>query len=446
MKLKQFSFLLLFLVMGNMAALAQQPEIKFQEFDLDNGLHVILHQDKTVPVVVVSVLYHVGSKNEKPERTGFAHFFEHLLFEGTENIKRGEFDKYVAQAGGYNNAYTTQDRTYYYELFPSNQLEMGLWLESERMLHAKILQEGVDTQREVVKEEKRQRYDNSPYGSVVPNAFSNAYKKHPYRWTPIGSMDHLNAATLDEFMEFYRTFYVPNNAVLTLAGNFDTKEAKALVEKYFSEIPKGKHKIERPNIVEPPLEKEVRQTVYDNIQLPAAIHIFRSPAMNTQDYYAFNMLTTLLTSGRSSRMYKSLVDKKQLAVQTAAFPFPLIDPGVAISFGIVNMGVKIEDLESAMDEEYKKVREELISEKEFQKLQNQFENKIVGGSTSMESVAEALSTSYMHFGNTNLPNEQLSKYLKVTREDIQRVAKKYLHKNNRVTLTYLPKKDQKQGK
>ena len=249
--MKRNAILMAVLLLLSSWSMAQETKVNFTEFDLDNGLHVILHQDNTVPVVVVSVLYHVGSKNENPERTGFAHFFEHLLFEGTDNIGRGEYDKWVALAGGYNNAYTTQDRTYYYELFPSNQLEMGLWLESERMMHAKILQEGVDTQREVVKEEKRQRYDNAPYGSFQVKAFSNSYKEHPYQWTPIGSMDHLNAATLEEFMDFYHNFYVPNNAVLTLSGNIQPEEAKKLVEKYFSEIPKGTHEIIRPKIVEP---------------------------------------------------------------------------------------------------------------------------------------------------------------------------------------------------
>src|SRR5438270_1625426 len=188
----------------NSSLLAQAPKIDFEKYTLPNGLKVILHRDSTAPVVAVTALYHVGSKNEDTAHTGFAHFFEHLLFEGSENIKRGEFDKYTTNAGGINNANTTQDRTFYYELLPSNQLKLGLWLESERMMHAKIEQVGVNTQREVVKEEKRQRMDNQPYGSILTEVLKRAYKVHPYRWPTIGSMEHLNAATLEEFIGFYK--------------------------------------------------------------------------------------------------------------------------------------------------------------------------------------------------------------------------------------------------
>ena len=230
----------------------QRNTIEFVEYDLLNGLHVILHKDNSIPIVAVTILYHVGSKNENPERTGFAHFFEHLLFEGSENIQRGQYDKLVTGAGGALNANTSFDRTFYYEILPSNQLELGLYLESERLLHAKINQIGVETQREVVKEEKRQRYDNQPYGSIFTEIFKRAYKRHPYRWTPIGSLAHLNVATLDEFMNFYKTFYVPENATLSVAGDISIPQAKILIEKYFSEIPKGKKNIYRPTIIEPP--------------------------------------------------------------------------------------------------------------------------------------------------------------------------------------------------
>lgn len=195
--------------------------VEFVEYDLDNGLHVILHQDKSVPLAVTSVMYHVGSKDDSPDRTGFAHFFEHLLFEGTENIDRGQFMKIVESNGGSLNAYTSNDETYYYEFFPSNKLELGLWLESERMLHPVIDKVGVDTQNEVVKEEKRLSYDNRPYGQLLPQITQSLFKKHPYRWLPIGSMDHLDAASLDEFIAYNKKFYVPNNAVLVVAGNFE---------------------------------------------------------------------------------------------------------------------------------------------------------------------------------------------------------------------------------
>jgi predicted Zn-dependent peptidase len=431
-------------LLGVVGLFAQSEKISFTEYDLPNGLHVILHQNQTVPVVAVSVLYRVGSKDETADRTGFAHFFEHLLFEGSDNMARGDYDKWVALSGGANNAYTTNDQTYYYEIMPSNQMEMGLWLESERMMHAKVLQEGVDVQREVVKEEKRQRYDNAPYGSLVPKAFELSFKQHPYNHAVIGSMEHLNAAKLEEFMAFYKKFYVPNNAVLTLAGNLDIEATKVLIAKYFGDIPKGTQEIVRNTIVEPALAAEVRETVYDNIQLPAVIHIFRTPAMYSDDYFAFDMLSSLLTQGRSSRMNKALVDTKQLALQTASFPFPLVDPGIALAFALANSGVAVDTLEMAMDDEYERSRNELISENEFQKLRNQFENDLLTGNETMGSVAENLAKAYIHFGNTNLYNELLARYMKISREDIKRVAQKYLRPENRVTLIYLPKAQEPQ--
>jgi predicted Zn-dependent peptidase len=285
-------------VLVSTASFAQQArKISFEKYTLPNGLKVILHQDKSAPVVAVTTLYHVGSKNEDTARTGFAHFFEHLLFEGSENIKRGEFMKYVNDAGGNLNANTSQDRTFYYELLPSNQLKLGLWLESERMMHAKIDQVGVNTQREVVKEEKRMRVDNQPYGSIFTEVLKNAFKAHPYRWAPIGSMEHLNAAKLEEFIDFYKTFYVPNNAVLSIAGDFDIAETKKLVQDYFGAIPKGTKPIPRPNVTEPPLGSEVRANVEDNIQLPAVIQAYRAPKQGSDEYYAFRMLGTLLYGG-----------------------------------------------------------------------------------------------------------------------------------------------------
>lgn len=430
------------LLMGSATLTAQMNKIQFVEYDLDNGLHVILHEDHSTPIVAVSVMYHVGSKNENPNRTGFAHFFEHLLFEGSENIGRGEFDKYIQNAGGTNNANTWYDRTFYYEILPSNYLALGLWLESERMLHAKVDEKGIETQREVVKEERRQRIDNQPYGSIIEECFKRAYKVHPYRWPVIGSMEHLNAAQEEDYVNFYHTFYVPNNAVLSIAGDIDIEEAKKLIDKYFSGIPRGTHEIPRPTVVEPPLEKEIRDTVYDNIQLPAVIQVYRIPAQGTKEYYAVEMLSTLLSDGESSRMNKALVDEKELALFAGSFPLALEDPGVSISFAIANIGVNPADLEAAMDEEVRKVQEELISEREFQKLRNQIENDFVSSNSSMVGIAESLANYYMYYGDANLINTELQRYLAVTREDIREAARKYFTLDKRVVLYYLPKQQE----
>lgn len=284
--------------------------IDFEEYDLDNGLHVILHKDNTSPLVSISVMYHVGSKNESPDRTGFAHFFEHLLFEGSENIARGQFFNIVQNAGGTLNANTSYDRTFYYEVFPSHQLETGLWLESERMLHATVDETGIETQRSVVKEERRQRYDNRPYGRIVEESMQRAYTVHPYRWPVIGSMDHIDAASEEDYRNFYARYYVPQNAALCIAGDIDTDNAKGLIQKYFGTIPKGELPINRPEPNEPPMAHELRDIVYDNIQLPAVIHLYHIPAFAKGDYFAVKLLSDLLSTGQSSRLNKVLVDEK----------------------------------------------------------------------------------------------------------------------------------------
>jgi hypothetical protein len=438
--MKKLVLPVLALCFASTATMAQAPKIKFEKYTLPNGLKVILHQDKTAPVVAVTALYHVGSKNEDTGRTGFAHFFEHLLFEGSDNIKRGEFDKYVTGAGGALNANTTQDRTFYYELLPSNQLNLGLWLESERMMHAKIEDIGVNTQREVVKEEKRQRVDNQPYGSIIGETFKRAFKSHPYRWQPIGSMDHLNQARLQEFIDFYHTYYVPNNCVLSIAGDFNIDSAKKQIAIYFNEIPRGTKPIQRPNVTEPALAEEVRDIIEDNVQLPLLLQAYRTPKQGTNDYYNFNVLSTLLSGGQSARMTKILVNKSQQALAAAAIPFSLEDEGLFITYALPNMGNSVTALESSMDSIVNDLKVTLVGEKEFQKVKNQIESDFVQRNSNMAGIAESLANYETYFGDANLINTEIERFRKVTRDDLQATAKKYLNKNNRVVLTYVPKK------
>lgn len=437
MKIRLLILLLVFFPF--VGIMAQQGSIKFTEYDLPNGLHVILHQDNTTPIIAVSILYHVGSKNEVPGRTGFAHFFEHLMFEGSDNIPRGGFDKILLSAGGYNNANTSQDRTYYFDLLPSNQLELGLWLESERLLHLRIDSIGVETQRAVVKEERKQSYDNRPYGSILEKTMQNAYKVHPYKWTPIGYPEDLNKATLQEFMDFHSIYYVPNNATLSIAGDLNIDSTKILIEKYFGDIPRGTKEIYRPTVVEPQKTAEVRDTVYDNIQLPAVIMSYHIPAQGTPDSYALSMLTTLLSDGQSSRMVKAIVDQQQKAIVVQSIPFALEDPGLFLVFGIVNMGVSPADLEKAIDVEIEKVKTTEIPDAEFQKLRNKVENKLVTRNSTMAGIAESLANYHVYYNDANLINTEIDRYMKVTPADLQRVAQKYLNPENRVVLTYLPK-------
>ena len=431
------AFLGLSLCASNMTM--AQNRIEFKEFKLDNGLTVLMHQDNATPIVAVSVMYHVGSKNENPERTGFAHFFEHLLFEGTENIGRGEYMKKIESIGGTLNAYTSNDITYYHEVVPANYLETALYMESERMLHAKIDTIGVETQRSVVKEEMRQRIDNQPYGTILQETFKRTHLVHPYKWPVIGSLDHLNAATLDEFMQFYNTYYVPNNAVLSIAGDIDYDQTEEWVRAYFTEIPVGTGTINRPTVTEPRRTEETRDVVYDNIQLPAVIQAYNLPPKKHKDSHALSMLSTYLTGGKSSLLTKEVVDKQQKAVAVAAFPLDLEDGGVFLLYGIANMGVSADSLEYAIDEQLEKVIANGISEDDFQKLQAQVENAVVSRHASVAGIAESLAEAKTFFGDADEVNREMDKYNDVSRADIQRVAKEYLGKEGRVVLYYLPK-------
>ena len=434
----------LFLGFGIVLAAALQPlqaQIKFESFDLPNGLHVILHQDNSNPLVAVSVLYHVGSKDEIPTRTGFAHFFEHLLFEGSENIGRGEYMQLIQSNGGALNANTSNDRTFYYEILPSNQLELGLWMESERMLHAKIDQVGVDTQREVVKEEKRQRVDNQPYASFLSEMFKRAFTQHNYRWVPIGSMDDLNAATLEEFMAFYKKYYVPNNATLSIAGDIDVAQTKAMITKYFGDIPAGVN-VQRPSAYEPPLGGEVVDTIYDNIQIPAVFAGYRMVSETHPDTYALQMLTTALSDGPSSRFSKRMVDQDQNALQVAAFPFAMEHHGVFIALALANGATSTGTLMTTMEEEIAKMQQEPLSEKEFTKLLNKVESDYVNRNSGVAGIAENLANYHVYFGDANLINTEIERFRTVTPADLQRVAQTYLKPENRVVLHYLPKSAQ----
>ncbi|WP_343910013.1 pitrilysin family protein [Aquimarina litoralis] len=424
-----------------MAVSGNAQEVEYTEYDLDNGLHVILHQENKAPVVTVGVMYHVGAKDEETGRTGFAHFFEHLLFEGTKNIERGKWFDIVSANGGRNNANTTQDRTYYYETLPSNNLELGLWMESERMLHPVINKIGVDTQNEVVKEEKRQRIDNAPYGKIIYRTGINKYifKKHPYGQSVIGSMEDLDAAKLDEFIAFNNKFYNPNNATLVVAGDIQIEDTKKMIADYFGPIKNTGDKITRTIIKEDPITTEIKATEKDaNIQIPAKVLVYRTPKQTDKDAYVLNYISTILTGGNSSRMYKNMVEDKKMALQVLAFTDAQEDYGTYIMGALPLGNVGLDKLQAEMDAEIEKLQNELISEREFKKLQNQFENNFVNSNSSIEGIANSLARYQMLYNDTSLINKEIDIYRSITREDIQNVAKKYLNKNQRLNLDYLP--------
>lgn len=423
-----------------LGGVASSQKVAFEEYDLDNGLHVILHHDASAPVVITSVMYHVGAKDENPDRTGFAHFFEHLLFEGTENIKRGEWFKIVTSNGGTNNANTTDDRTYYYEIFPSNNLELGLWMESERLMHPIINQIGVDTQNDVVKEEKRTSYDNRPYGNILGAVKENMFKNHPYRWTTIGSMEHIDAATLEEFQAFNKKFYLPNNAVLVVAGDFEKKQAKEWIQKYFGPIAKGEV-TPKKTYSEEPITQTIEAVYEDpNIQIPMLVASYRTPSMKSRDARVLDLISSYLSDGKSSKLYKKVVDDKKMALQIGAVGFSQEDYGMYILYGLPMGDFTTADLLKEIDEEIVKIQTELISENDYQKLQNKFDNTFVNNNSTIEGIANNLATYYLLYKDVNLINTEIELYHSITREEIRDVAKKYLNPNQRLLLDYIPAK------
>lgn len=434
---------IIFLIYGLIFAVAvngQTEKLKFSEYDLPNGLHVILHQNHTTPNVLVSVMYHVGAKNENPDKTGFAHLFEHLMFEGSENIGRGEYFGIIQAAGGEVNANTTQDRTYYYENVPSNQLELALWMESERLLHAKIDSIGVTTQKGVVIEERKQSYDNRPYGTFLEELGKRAFQRHPYRWQTIGDPEHIVDATFEDIANFYKTYYVPDNAVLVLAGDFEEQQAKDWIKKYFEDIPRGTLPKYRPNIVEPPQTAEIRDTVYDNIQLPALFMAYHAPAQGTRESYVMNILSHILFGGQSSRL-KTNIDDKGISAQTALIYIEAEDPGLVVALGIANAGKDSKEVEDAINAEIHRITAEPVSTEELQMALAAKEFEAASNLQSLSGVAYELANNYTYFKDTDRINKKLSFYEGISREELLEVANKYFQPGSRVILYYLPAKN-----
>lgn len=417
--------------------ISSAQEVVFEEYDLDNGLHVILHQDNSAPIITTAVMYHAGGKDRTEGRTGFAHFFEHLLFEGTKNIPKGEWRSIVSSNGGEFNANTSQDRTYYYATYPSNRLELSLWMESERMLHPVIDQVGVDTQKEVVKEEKRLG-DNRAYGQLLNSIWENLFKVHPYKDPNIGYMEDLDAATLQDVIDYNNKYYHPNNAVLVVAGDFQTDATKKMIMDYFGDIPAGPE-ITRNYPKEEPITTEVRATKYDpNIQIPASLLAYRTPGFTARDFYVLDMISTYLSDGKSSKLYKKLVDEQKQALQVGAFNIGQEDYSMYIIFTIPVGETALETLNAEIEEEVAILRNELISENDYQKLQNIVENDFVNSNSSVAGIANSLARNYLLYGDTNLINTEIDIYRSITREEIKEVANKYLKPNQRVIIDYLP--------
>lgn len=418
----------------------QIPRIGFSEYDLDNGLHVILHKDDKVPAVCINICYHVGSKNETPERAGFAHLFEHLLFEGSKNIPKGMFDKYITRAGGNNNAYTTEDKTNYYMTLPSHELELGLWLESDRMLECVVTEESLRNQKDVVMEEKRERYDNSPYGTLSERMMRLAYKNYPYKWTVIGDMKSIEAATLSDVQDFFNTFYVPNNATLSVTGNINEAQVKELIEKYFGSIPSNVSKPVAPDYNEEAQTAERKEVVKDEaVPLPAVFWTYQMPPDGTKEAFALDLLTDVLSTGQSSRLYKDLVYDKKIASDISAYIDVREKPGLVWLYGVATTpDGPIAPIEDAMEAVLADIRANGITESELEKAKNRAEMRGVTGRLRISTKADILAHSHIFYHDTEKVNTLLEMQQNITAEDVNEAARTLLIPTRRNSVVFLP--------
>jgi len=413
--------------------------IKFVEHVLDNGLRVILHEDNTNPIVTVDLWYHVGSKNEEKGKTGFAHLFEHLMFQGSKNIKRTEHFRYVQMAGGILNGSTNQDRTNYYESLPSSQLELALWLESDRMGYLNVNQENFDNQRDVVKEEKRQRNDNVPYGTKWMNLFKYSFRDEPYEWVPIGSIEDLNNATLEDAKTFYRKYYSPSNAVIVVSGDINYDSALEKVNRYFSGLRSNLKKSNNSFEVKFNFG-EVKENVYDSIQIPGVFIGYKIPGATSGEIPALELLTLILGSSKSSQLYTNLVYKKRLAKSAGSFIWDNEFGGLIIISCIGFVDSNPEEIEKGITETIGNLLTNKISDFELEKAKNSAEAYIIETMQTNLGKAEKLAFYSTFFNNTGLINSIFEKYANLTSDDILKTASKYFVNKNRVILHYLRKK------
>jgi predicted Zn-dependent peptidase len=412
--------------------------VDFKEYRLENGLAVILRKDFSMPVVAVDVCYHVGSKNEKKGKTGFAHLFEHLMFEGSEHVEKGAFDKYISLAGGYNNAYTTEDATNYYEVLPSNQLPLALWLESDRMLKFNVSEEALSTQREVVKEEKRWRIDNRPYGDASAKMQNLIFPVGQYHWPVIGSMEDLNAASMDDVREFYERYYRPNNAVLVVSGNIDFKAAENLVSEYFGDIPPSRYGIAQVEFEDERIDREQVEVMRGSVPSPGLFVAYKIPPEGSSEFYALTQLGKVLSDGNSSRLYRKLIYEAEAVSDFDVSIEGMEKAGVFMFTAFVAPGHSENEVLKIFDEEVGKLQDSAVTEYEFNKARNTTISSYVGRLSTNGGVADALAHYQTFFRNVEMINSEVDRELAVTKSMIREVAVKFLNKDGRIVLNYLP--------
>lgn len=441
MSTKKIIALLTVAILGMTGGLHAQPlSVPYEQFTLPNGLTVILHQDNTIPRVTVNVWYHVGSGSEKPGRTGFAHLFEHILFEGSEHVPEGKFDQWLEAAGASNNGSTNNDRTNYYEDLPSNALDLALFLESDRMgfLLKSLTESTVDGQRDVVKNERRQSYENQPYGKAwleLPPLLYN--KEHPYSWSVIGSMEDLSAASLQDVVDFFTQYYAPGNAAISIAGDIDLKETRKKIEYWFSDVKPGK-KFESSVPPAAKLYEEKRVVLEDKVQLPQLRMVWLTPAAFLPGDAEMDLIGSLLAGGKNSRLYKKLVYELQLAQNVSAFNSTKKFNSEFQIVATARPGVTLSQLEKVIQEEINKLKTDLPQERELARTMNQYEASFIRQLESAGAKADQLNYYYYYTGNPDYFNEDLQRYKAISASDISSAVRQYLKDDARVVMSIVP--------
>ncbi len=416
------------------------PYTEIHEVKLDNGLDALIVESHDAPVIDVQIWYHVGSKNEVPGRTGFAHFFEHLMFDGTKNIGANEFSDYIIRSGGTDNAYTTEDTTVFWETVPSTMLPVVLWLEADRMRNLEINEKVFNNERQVVEEERRLRFDNPPYGTVVETLYDHAYTVHPYQHMTIGSMEDLNRASIQDIQNFYDTYYVPSNATVVIVGDVDWRQAAVDVQKYFGEV-KGTSAGSRSPIPQEPEQKAERRVKMDlDVALPAFVEGYHMPADGTPDAYPLRLASKILSDGESSRIYTRLIYDKQIAVQAQSSGNFTEDPNLFFVFAVMNGGHAPAEGETQVEAELTRLKTELVSDAELDKAKNQILRDFILSRQTAQSRGDELGYAAVVLKDPQLINTELQRFLNVTPQDIQRVARKYFVQENKTLVEVYPKK------
>jgi zinc protease len=419
-------------------AAVRPPRLDYTTTTLSNGMRVVFLEDHSTPIVHLQMWFHVGSKNERPGRTGFAHLFEHMMFKGSKNVEPEGHPSYISSVGGQSNAYTTEDATVFWETVPSQYLPLVLWLEADRLGSLRIEPSVFKTEREVVKEERRMRVENQPYGRLQEIISDQAFSVHPYKHPVIGSMKDLEAASIEDVRDFFHTYYVPNNATAVLVGDFDTKEAMGLVDQYLGRVPKSDKPVPRDIPKEPPQTKEKRVTLHEAWPLPAVVVAYHITYDGDPDSYPLHVASKILSDGQSSRIYRRLVYEKGIALAAFGGGNLIEDPNLFFAVAIVQPGHTPDEAADALIAELDRLRNEPITGQELQQAKNQFARDYILGRETVKDKAEVLGHAAVIHDDLQTADGEFEIFQNLTTADVQRVARKYFTPENRLVLTVLP--------